>query len=210
MQTYDVIMLVILGVSVFLGFLKGFAWQVASVAAFVVSYFVAVSFNGVVADYFGMNDFVAMFLLFIGTSLAVWIGYGIIHKQIEQFHLKSFDRQIGAVVGLGTGVILCLVVTFFAVTLGEGMGRKVVKSNSGKYIAQVIHKLDGILPVEMQNKVGPYLEKLDTELNNAQQSVEQNPTLGDDKNLAETFSESLSDEEKWLREMEARVKELGN
>ena len=210
MQTYDIIMLAILGVSVFFGFLKGFAWQIASVAAFGVSYVVALTFNGQLADYFGMNDFVAMFLLFIGTSLAVWIGYGVVHKQIEQFHLKSFDRQIGAVVGLGTGVILCLVVTFFAVTLGEEMGRKVVKSHSGKYITQVIHKLDGILPENVRNKVDPYLEKLDSELNNAQNSVDQNPTLGDDKSLTDTLKESLTDEEKWLKEMEERVKELGN
>lgn len=210
MQTYDVIMLAILGVSVFFGFLKGFVWQVAVVAAFVVSYFVAVTFNGQLADYLGINDFLAMFLLFIATSLAIWIGYGVVHKQIEQFHLKTFDRQIGAIVGLASGVLICLTVTFFAVTLGEEMGRKVVKSHSGKYITQVIHQLDGILPEELKTRVQPYLEKLDSELHQAQTSVDENPGLGDDKSLSETLQDSLSQEEKWLREMEARVKELSN
>ena len=210
MQTYDVIMLVIVGLSVLFGFLKGFAWQIASVAAFVVSYIVAITFHETVASYFQMNEFVVMFILFIGTALAIWIGYGVVNKQIEQFQLKSFDRQIGALIGLGTGVILCLVVTFFAVMLGEEMGRKVVKSRSGEYITKVIHKLDGILPEEFQERVDPYLDKLDKELDDARTSVEENPTLGDDKNLMETVKDSLSDEEKWLREMEARVKELGN
>lgn len=210
MQTYDVIMLVIMGLSVAFGFFKGFAWQIASVAAFVVSYFVSVQFSGTVAEYFGINEFVAMFVLFICTALAIWIGYGVVNKNIEQFQLKSFDRQIGAIIGLGTGIILCLVVTFFAVMLGEEMGRKVVKSKSGKYITKVIHKLDGLLPDQIQEKVDPYLEKLDKELDDARTSVEENPTLGDDKNLVDTFKDSLTDEEKWLRDMEARVKELGN
>ena len=90
------------------------------------------------------------------------------------------------------------------------MGRKVVKSKSGKYITKVIHKLDGLLPDQIQEKVDPYLEKLDKELDDARTSVEENPTLGDDKNLVDTFKDSLTDEEKWLRDMEARVKELGN
>ncbi|MEE2641481.1 MAG: CvpA family protein [Planctomycetota bacterium] len=205
MQTYDVIMLVILGVSVFFGFLKGFAWQIASVAAFSVSYFVAVNFNGQVADYFGINPLVAMFGLFLATALGIWIGYGMVHKQIERFQLKSFDRQIGAVVGLGTGIILCLVVTFFAVMLGEEMGRKVVKSKSGKYITQVIHRLDGILPEEIEGKVRPYLEQLDSELADAQTSVENNPELGDDKSLVETAKDSLSDHEKLIQEIEAAL-----
>lgn len=197
MQTYDVIMLAILGVSVFFGFLKGFAWQVASVAAFVVSYFVAANFSGQVASYFGMNNFVAMFLLFIGTSLAIWVGYGFVHKQIENFQLKSFDRQIGAVVGLGTGIILCLVVTFCAVMTGEGMGRKVVKSQSGKYITQVIQKLDGILPEEVRSKVEPYLNDLNDELNEAQSKADQDP----DGSLDDETNKTIKEIEETLRQL---------
>ncbi len=208
MQTYDVIMLVILGASVLFGFFKGFAWQIASVAAFVVSYFVAANFNGGVAEYFDINPFVAMFGLFILTALGIWIGYGVVHKQIEKLQLKSFDRQIGAIVGMGTGVILCLVVTFFALMMGEGMGRKIVKSRSGKYITKVIQKLEGIMPVELQERVNPYLEKLDTKLNEAQTNVDANPELGDDKSLTETIKESLTEEEIWLKNVEATIKSL--
>ncbi|MEC9092990.1 MAG: CvpA family protein [Planctomycetota bacterium] len=201
--TYDVIMLVILGVSVLFGFLKGFAWQVASVAAFVVSYLVAANFNESIAGYFGVNPLVSKFLLFMGTALVIWIGYGVIHKQIEQFRLKSFDRQIGAIVGLGSGILACLVVTFFAVMFGEGMGRKVVQSQSGKYIMQVIQQLDEILPDEIQSKVNPYLEKLDSELTQAQTGVEENPTPDDEAGVADAFSESLSEEEMFIRKIES-------
>ena len=89
--------------------------------------------------------------------------------------------------------------------LGEEMGRKVVKSKSGKYITQVIHRLDGILPEEIEGKVRPYLEQLDGELADAQTSVENNPELGDDKSLVETAKDSLSDHEKLIREIEAAL-----
>ncbi len=49
MQTYDIIMLVVLGIATFLGAIKGFAWQVASLASIVVSYFVAYHFRSDVA-----------------------------------------------------------------------------------------------------------------------------------------------------------------
>lgn len=208
MQTYDIIMIAILGVSILFGFLKGFAWQIASVAAFGVSYFVAANFNGTVAEYFGINPFVSMFLLFIGTALVIWITYGVIHKKIEQFQLKSFDRQIGAIVGLGTGIILCLAVTFVAVMTGEDMGRKVVQSRSGKYITQVIRKLDGVLPVEIKDRVDPYLERLDKELEDARNGVGKEPDPAGTIESSDDSGPPLSAEEKWLREMEKRIREF--
>lgn len=201
MQTYDIIMLAILGVSVFLGFWKGFAWQIATVAAFVVSYFVSAQFSVQIAEYFGINELFAMFGLFIGTSLAIWVGYGFVHKQIENMHLKSFDRQIGALVGLASGVVVCLIVTFFAVKLlGDSMSQKIVRSNSGNYITKLIGKMDGILPVELQEKVQPYVEELDEKLDNARN----NPVSeGDEeKSLGDVVKERLTEDQKLFRDIE--------
>ena len=51
MEIYDIVMLVILAGAVIFGAVKGMAWQIASIAALVVSYFVAVQFNEPVAGY---------------------------------------------------------------------------------------------------------------------------------------------------------------
>lgn len=211
METYDLIMLGIIAVSVLFGFIKGFAWQIASIAAFGVSYFVSARFSESIAEYFGINQLIAMFGLFIATSLVIWIAYGVIHKQIEKFHLKSFDRQIGSIVGLGSGIAICLVVTFFSITmLDEDMGRKIVQSRSGKYISQVVQNMDGVLPGKVQEKVQPYLEKLDRELDEAREQVQSGAVSNDNSSQESTVSSSgktLSEEEKWIRDIEKMLNE---
>lgn len=44
MQTYDMVMLAVLGCATLFGLLKGFAWQLASIASLVLSYFCAYRF----------------------------------------------------------------------------------------------------------------------------------------------------------------------
>ena len=51
MALYDIIMLVVILGAVAFGYWKGFAWQVASLAAIIVSYFVALKFREPVAQY---------------------------------------------------------------------------------------------------------------------------------------------------------------
>ena len=67
MQTYDLIMLIVLGGATILGAWKGMAWQVASLASIGVSYFVAVQFYQPVAAHIGAappwNQALAMLLL---------------------------------------------------------------------------------------------------------------------------------------------------
>ena len=75
MQPYDYFMLVVLVGATIFGFWKGFAWQIASLASFVASYFVALRFSPQLAPLFGdtapFNRFLAMLVLYLGTSLAI-------------------------------------------------------------------------------------------------------------------------------------------
>ena len=74
MQTYDVLMLLVLVAATFFGFWKGMAWQIASLASLVVSYFVALRFSGQLAPMFGdsepWNRFVAMLAIYIEIGRA--------------------------------------------------------------------------------------------------------------------------------------------
>ena len=80
-------------------------------------------FRGTVAGFINTeppwNTFIAMFILFIVTSLGIWIAFGFVKRWIEQWHLKTFDKQAGALLGALKGALLCIVITLFAVTLLE-------------------------------------------------------------------------------------------
>jgi membrane protein required for colicin V production len=167
-QGYDLLMLAILILATAFGAWKGLAWQVASFASLVVSCVVAVRFSDGLARFIPhrapWNRFLAMLILFLLTSLAIWILFRLVAGLIDRVRLKQFDRQMGALVGLAKGVLLCLVITFFAVTLSEGVRQAVLHSHSGKFIARMIEHAAPTLPEEIRQPLGKYIDEFERQL----------------------------------------------
>ncbi|HEV7282679.1 MAG TPA: CvpA family protein [Pirellulaceae bacterium] len=164
-QIYDLIMIVVLAAAALLGFWKGLAWQVASVGSIVLSYFVAYNFRDVVAAKIQAeppwNTFMAMLLLYLGTMMVVWIGFRFVKGFIEQVKLSEFDRHAGALLGAVKGALICVLITFFALTLmGDTQKKQIATSYSGQAIAQAIDNI----PVAVPDEVHGVLQKLRDEL----------------------------------------------
>ena len=171
LQLYDVVMLAVLVLATLFGLWKGMAWQIASVASLVVSFFVAMRLSGAVAPHISAqapwNQFIAMLVLYVATSAGIWIAFRLVAGIIDRVRLKEFDHQVGALFGLAKGVLLCLVITFFAVTLSETLRQTVLKTYSGRYIAILIKRTSPIMPAEVQKVLGTYIEELDRKLDPA-------------------------------------------
>lgn len=171
METYDWIMLVVLVGATLFGAIKGFAWQVASIASIVVSYIVAYRFREPFSEVIKAeppwNLFLAMLILYVGTSLVIWMLFRMVSRSIDRMKLKEFDRQIGALFGFGKGVLFCTLITMFAITLvGPAWREQIVGSRSGFYIAKVLDKTDAVMPPELHEVVGPYIERFENEVEN--------------------------------------------
>jgi membrane protein required for colicin V production len=169
MQGYDLLMLIVLVGAVIWGAWKGFAWQVASLASMAASYFVALTFRQQVSQFISAtppwNIFLSMLILFLGTSLVVWVGFNFVAEMIEKVKLKEFDRQVGALFGFAKGVLLCVLITLFAVTLlSEPQRQAICNSRSGYYIAILLDKADAVIPGEVHEVLNPYIERLDREI----------------------------------------------
>lgn len=166
MGTYDVLMLLVVLFAAFLGWQKGMAWQIASIAAIVGSYFVAMQFRDPVAQHINltapMNTFAAMLVLYLGSSMAIWMMFRIVRQSIDQMKLRDFDRQMGALVGAAKGGLIACLITLFAVTLlPEQQTQAIIGSRSGYFIARFLNQAQGIMPAEFQHVLAPYLEKLE-------------------------------------------------
>jgi membrane protein required for colicin V production len=172
-ETYDILMLIVLAAAAMFGAVKGFAWQLASIASIVVSYFVAYRFreplsHSIVAEP-PWNRFLAMLILFVGTSLVVWVAFNMVRRTIDRMKLKEFDRQIGALFGLLKGGLYCTLITLFAVTLmGDGIREKIVASKSGRFIARHLDRSESVIPPEIHQFLRPYLERFDAEFEGSQ------------------------------------------
>ena len=102
-----------------------------------------------------------MLVLYLATSFTIWAIFRLVSGLIDRVRLQGFDRQVGALFGASKGVLWCLLITFFAVTMSTETRRAVLDSRSGYYIAALIHRGEPLLPPEIHEAIGGYLEQLD-------------------------------------------------
>jgi len=167
-EGYDLVMLGILAAAALLGYFKGIVWQIAWIAGIGASALVALRFGGPLSPLFGgqppWNRLIAMLALYVGTSLAVWLVFSAVSGLIKTVKLSAFDHQLGLLLGLAKGVLLCVVVTFFVVTLAPGYREQIVGTTSGRLVAELIVRADQILPPDIVETVKPFVDRFEDEL----------------------------------------------
>ncbi|MEO1497785.1 MAG: CvpA family protein [Planctomycetota bacterium] len=167
-------MLAILGGLTIYGYFKGMAWQIAYIASFVASYFVATRYADQLAPSITFvnppaNKFAAMLIIYAGCALAVWMLFRVVRGAIDSVKMEGFDHQMGAIIGFARGVLWCVAVTFFAVTLlPPSFKQQIIGSQSGRYIARLLDEADSVFPPEVHQVIGPYLDRLESELGGGQ------------------------------------------
>lgn len=162
MGLYDIVMLLVFGGSILFGYWKGLTWQIASLAAIIISYIVAANFNSQISGLIRVdepwNKIGAMLVLFLGTSLVIWTIYAYLNKSIQKNELKGFDRQAGAVLGALKGGLLCMVITMFSVSiLGESIHNSIDNSTLGRYVEKGIWQVSNFVPAELAKFVDPHI-----------------------------------------------------
>lgn len=167
-EGYDLVMIGLLAGAAVLGYFKGIVWQIAWIAGIAASSWVAIRFGGPLAPFFGQqapwNKLIAMLALYLATSLAVWLMFRVVAGFIDAIHLSAFDHQLGLLLGLAKGVLLCVVVTFFAITLAPGYRGQIVASRSGRLVAELIVRADQFLPREVIEAVDPFVRQFREQL----------------------------------------------
>jgi membrane protein required for colicin V production len=209
-QPYDIVMLVVLLGTAIFGAWKGMAWQIASLASLLVSTAVALHFSTSLAPYFSAkepwNRFLAMFVLYVVTSIAIWLVFRLVSGMIDRVKLREFDRQMGALFGLAKGVLLCVVITFFAVTLSESIRQIVLKSHSGDAIARLTRHANPLLPEDVRAVIGKYIDELDQKLD-----PNTPPSQPEYKNIGRTDLEDAGKSlEQKLNQAGQAIEELGS
>jgi membrane protein required for colicin V production len=136
-EGYDLVMIGLLAAAAVLGYFKGIVWQLAWIAGIAASSWVAIRFGGPLAPFFGQQ--------------APW------NKLIAMLALYLATS-------LAKGVLLCVVVTFFAITLAPGYRGQIVASRSGRLVAELIVRADQFLPREVIEAVDPFVRQFREQL----------------------------------------------
>lgn len=169
MEWFDTMVLVIVAATALFGWRRGLATQVASIVSIVASVFLATRFSRSVSELIDApppwNNFAALLVLYLGTSLVIWLVFRQVRKSIEELKLKEFDRQMGALFGAAKGCLLACVVTVLAIRFVDDAQREaIVRSRSGRTIAQVLHRAEGWMPDNVRGYLAPYLEELQRQM----------------------------------------------
>ncbi len=165
---YDIAMIAVLLLCTVMGAWKGMAWQIAAVASLVVSGMLAARFGEQLAPYLWgkppWNWCLAMLVIYLVTSAAIWLIFRMVAQAIDRVKLKEFDHQVGGLFGAAKGVLWCLVITFFTVTLSETARGWVLDSQSGYYASLMLQRATPVLPPEVRDALGKYIEEFERKL----------------------------------------------
>ncbi len=150
---FDIIALILIGWLTVRGLMRGVVAQVASIASVVVSWIIAVKFSPIVAPMVSddppWNKLIAMLVLFVASSIAIWLIRGLLEDLLKMIRLKTADRSLGAVLGLAKGILLCSILTFFLVVFSPSSRNFVLGSVSGKYFAYGIERVTVLIPEDV-------------------------------------------------------------
>ena len=162
---FDLLIAAILLVCMVRGAMKGFVWQLATIAALVLCFVFAESLSVAIAPFVQLreplNRWVAMLLLYIVCSFVCFAIARGLRGGIEKIQFVEYDRHLGGLFGLLKGVGLGLTLTFFTVTLSEQMRPAVLNSYSGRAAAVVMNELGPVMPEGLDEVLDPYLNHFD-------------------------------------------------
>ena len=114
----DLILLVILGLTVLFGIMKGFVRQIIGILAVIVGLISAVNYYLVVSDFFSrwisntsLSHFIAFFAVFIAV-LCLGGLLSFLFSKVIRGPLKFVNNALGGGLGLLKGLLICGVIVF--------------------------------------------------------------------------------------------------
>ena len=191
-QIFDFIVLILIGYLTLRGALRGIVAQIMSIVSIVASWIIAVKFSPVVAtmvsDEPPWNRLIAMLVLFIAAYLAIWLIRGLLDDMIKAIRLKNADRSLGALLGFGKGVLLCLIITFFLVIFSPTSRDFALDSISGKYFAAGIEKISDMIPEDIHEVLSRNIAKFHGQLEEIEEKSDP-----DSKPLDSLFTDKVAE-----------------
>lgn len=158
---YDLLVLGILVFFTLRGAAKGVVWQLAGIAGIILCLVFSQGISATVGPYISiappLNHWVAMFAAYLFFSFIAFGFARVLNDWIEKASLEYFNRHLGALFGFLKGAVLCIIMTYFVITLSPKAREALQESKSGYYSAVIMHRLHPIIPDKLHDKVEEYI-----------------------------------------------------
>ena len=147
------------------------AWVVALILCFKFAGELAPAVEPVIAVDQPLRKWIAMAIVYLGLCLVSFVAAGMLTTWLEKMKLKDFDRHLGALLGFLKGVVICMTVMFFALTLSQSLRPIVSETKSAYVAAMLLHHIDPLIPLIPEgasDTVKGIVERFNHELGNAE------------------------------------------
>lgn len=159
MNILDIILLIILGVSILLGILKGFIRELFSLAFFIIAVVLAFLFyydvGGIYMSGFKNRD-VSNFAGFITIFVVVLIIGAVVTYLVKKIFtigpLKAIDMILGGLFGLLRGILILSIIVFALIVFPVN-DNLVLNSKLSPYVMKSIEVFIHFLPAKYQEKI---------------------------------------------------------
>lgn len=181
---FDLVVLAILAFCTIRGAAKGIIWQLAGIVSVVLCFAFAETIAAAVGPHVNLpaptNHWVVMFGAYLGFSLLSFSMARSIDKWIEKHEMKEYNQHLGAIFGFAKGVVICLVLTFFVVTMSASARESLKNSYSGKGAAIIMDRLHPVMPDNLHDALAEYIHQLDSDELDLQHTHDHEHLDGDD------------------------------
>lgn len=166
MVWYDIVVLIILLLAGWRGAQRGLVTQLAWIAAVTLSFKFADSLAPSLTPHISVGEpdnpvrhWIAMFILFVGFSVASFLVARTIDNTLQKAKLKELDRFFGAILGLVFGLSIVQAATFFT-SVWPPTRAAVLESRTGHYSCVLLDTIKPLTPAHFHEYFQEYQNRL--------------------------------------------------
>jgi len=160
MTSHSIVDLVMLGVLLFCavrgasrGLLSQLSWVIALLLCFKFSGTLAPAIEPMIGVDPPLKQWLAMLAVYVGLCGVSFVVAGMLSSWMAKAKIIDFDKHLGGILGFVKGVVICMTVMFFAITMSPPMRQIVSQTYSGYAAALILHNSKYIIPLLPENAI---------------------------------------------------------
>jgi membrane protein required for colicin V production len=126
------------------GLLSQLAWVVALLLCFKFSGTLSPAIEPLIAVDPPLKQWIAMLVVYVVLCGGAFLAAGVVSSWMEKTKILNFDRHLGGLLGFAKGVVICMTIMYFLITISPSIRNVVGQTYSG-YGAAVILSYSQVL-----------------------------------------------------------------
>jgi len=135
------------------GLLSQLSWVIALLLCFKFSGQLAPAIEPMIGVAPPLKQWLAMLAVYVGLCGVSFVVAGMLSSWMAKAKIIDFDKHLGGILGFVKGVVICMTVMFFAITMSPSMRQIVSQTYSGYAAALILHNSKYLIPLLPENAV---------------------------------------------------------